>query len=782
MSSLPIQSIKQAFLNILESSSVIVEAETGSGKSTCLPLWAADKGRVLVVEPRRIACTSLAEYLAQQRGESVGEYVGYSIKLENCFNEQSQVVFVTPGVALRWYAEDKLAGFDIVMVDEFHERRWDTDLLVAVLKQQHRIRMIVTSATIEGERLSYYLTAPRLKAQGRVFDVNIEHRALDSRYLPDSRNLAERVKKEVVYGLTMTCSDMLVFLPGRKEIQQCQQVLAGLDDVIVVPLHASVSDADRALALNPQTQQKVVLATNVAETSLTIPNISIVIDSGLERRNEQRNGRTTLTLKHISKASMTQRSGRAGRVMDGIAIRLYGEHAPMELVTPPALQREELVEPLLAAASCGYRLSQLEFLEPLPERTLDQANSILKNMKAIDEHGAITSHGTQIAPLPVDALYADLVARIENRALKEAMIDLTAALAVPASLYKLSSSEEVLETLNQEEPLHCDGQLLIQLVRGNRFSGVNVDIEALKEAQGLSEQMREIYQLPQLEVASRYQQQQLTREIAKLHPELVFVRREKRKEALGNGLMEVLVGRNSRLQSKDEASIVLDQHSLPGRGVKQTLTLAVVMMPISFQLIEELGLGEWQQIETSVENGSLMSQQKLVYAGRVIKTQQVEASGDFIVQSIIEAVKAEQCLPGFAKQRRQDIELWKIYVELGHDASTQTHHDLTFEDWFAKQLVELEIGSLEELQLFEADDFPFDGVPYWEKTEFAELYPFEVVLSDLQLRVEYWVKRKLVVVIHQGGMRKGDPKRWELPRWAGYKVQYRKASRVIDIK
>ncbi len=146
----------------------------------------------------------------------------------------------------------------------------------------------------------------------------------------------------------------------------------------------------------------------------------MVIDSGLERRNEQRNGRTTLILKPISKASAKQRTGRAGRVMDGVAVRLYGQHAALDLATPPALQREDLVEPVLAAASCGYQLSELDFLEPLPDKTLTQAVSILNGMDAIDESGAITSHGIKIAPLPVDALYADLVARIENKALKEA--------------------------------------------------------------------------------------------------------------------------------------------------------------------------------------------------------------------------------------------------------------------------------------------------------------------------------------------------------------------------
>jgi len=782
MHQLPIHSLKHIFLTTLNRSSMIVEAETGSGKSTCLPLWAAEHGRVLVVEPRRVACTSLAEYLADQHDEKVGDSIGYAIKLENKFSEQSKVVFVTPGVALRWYAENKLAGYDIVMVDEFHERRWDTDLLVAMLKQQQRLRLIVTSATIEGERLSQYLGAERLQAQGRVFDVQIEHRASDSRQLPDSRYLAERVKQEVMHSLSETDADILVFLPGRKEIQQCQQLLSSIDDLLVATLHSSVSDHERTLALNPQSKQKVVLATNVAETSLTIPNIAVVIDSGLERRNEQRNGRTTLTLKSISKASAKQRSGRAGRVMDGVAIRLYGQHAIMDAVTPPSLQREELVEPMLAAASCGHLLKDLHFLEPLPEKTLIQATHTLLAMKAIDEQGNITEHGQQIAPLPVDALYADLVARIEQKALKEAMIDLTAALAVPAALYKLSSNEEAIEKLNQEEPICCDGQLLIQLVRGKTFTGVNVDEEALKEAQGLSEQMRDIYQLPQLEVASRYQHQALTQEIATLHPELVFVRRERRKEALGNGQMEVLTGRNVRFAAKDEAAIVLVQHSLPGRGVKQTLTLATVMMPISFDLIEQLELGTWQQVESSVEEGTLLSELAFVYAGRVLKKKTVEASGEFVIQSIIEAVKSEQYLPGFARQRERDIELWKIYVELGRDDNVQSHHDLTFNSWFEEQLMTLGVTSLNDLELFDVDDFPFDGIPYWEKEEFSELYPFEINLSDLNLTVEYHVKRKLVCVVYQSGLRKGDPKRWELPRWMGYRVQYRKASRVIILK
>ncbi|ERB63434.1 hypothetical protein N779_20805 [Vibrio coralliilyticus OCN008] len=180
MFSLPIDTLKTDFLNLLSAYHMIVEAETGSGKSTRLPLWAAEQGKVLVIEPRRIACTSLAQFLAEQKNEPLGRSVGYSIKLENRCDEETQIVFVTPGVALRWYSENQLNDFNTIIVDEFHERRWDTDLLVALLNQHNQHRLVITSATIEGEKLARYVGAERLQAKGRNFEVAIAHRAGDS--------------------------------------------------------------------------------------------------------------------------------------------------------------------------------------------------------------------------------------------------------------------------------------------------------------------------------------------------------------------------------------------------------------------------------------------------------------------------------------------------------------------------------------------------------------------------------------------------------------------------
>ncbi|PMO38007.1 DEAD/DEAH box helicase [Vibrio sp. 10N.222.52.B12] len=784
MSQLPIDSLQAEFDQLVNHHHLVVEAETGSGKSTRLPLWAANHGRVLVIEPRRIACTSLAEFLAEQSGQPLGKQIGYAIKLHAHYDEKTKVVFVTPGVALRWFAEDKLTSFDIVMVDEFHERRWDIDLLTAILKQEKQHRLIVTSATLEGEKLANYLDAKRLRSEGRCFPVTVTHRSMDSRYLPNKKGCENDVVRTVKEALEDEEGDILVFLPGRKEITQCAQMLQSIDDVMVVKLHASVSDEERHRALTVQKQRKVVLATNVAETSLTIPNIRVVIDSGLERRTVQRNGRTALTLTNISKASAAQRMGRAGRVAEGACIRLFGEHAPLERVTPPELHREELVEPMLAAACCGYRLSELSFLDSVPEKSLNSALQTLQRMAAIDEQGNITEHGKKVYPLPIDALFADLVTRIQTKSEREAMIDLAAALSVPAQLYQLQGGEFA-EALAQEEPFGCDASLMIRLVRGEQLPGINLDASVLEEAQGLAKQMREVFELPDLEVASRYKRDELTKAIATLHPELVFVRRERRRDALGNGLMEMMVGRNSRFPEKSEAALVLDSHSVPGRGVKQTLNLASVMLPVSLNLLRELELGEWQQGETNYEEEAPRATMHLAYAGRTICTEYQALEGEVAVQSIVEMIEDETLLPGFAPLRKQQIQHWKIYNALGLNPEPieKTELDgLSFATWLVEQLETLGVESVEDIELFVADDIPFEGIPEWEYDDFVERYPLKLVLAELKLDVEYFVSRKLVQVIYAEGGRKGDPKRWELPRWSGWKVQYKKASRVLDVK
>ncbi|MGF1742966.1 DEAD/DEAH box helicase [Vibrio profundum] len=779
MLSLPIDTIQDDFCVLLADNHMVVQAETGSGKSTRLPVWAKRFGRVLVIEPRRIACTSLAEYVADLENCQLGEQIGYAIKLDVRCTDNSDIVFVTPGVALQWYVENQLSDFAVVMVDEFHERRWDTDLLVALLKKAANHRLIVTSATLDSEKIAHYLQAKRLIAKGRNYQVSTLYRSRESHFLPEVYNLERRVKEEV-HRLELD-GDILVFLPGRKEISACQAALNGLDDWIVAPLHASVSDQQRHVALNVQPQRKIVLATNVAETSLTIPNITAVIDSGLERRNVQRNGRTALILTHISKASAQQRTGRAGRVRDGVCVRLYGQYASLENVTPPQMQRESLVDPVLAAAACGYRLDDLDWLDVIPEKALFYANEQLVLMEALDEAGNITAHGRQLATLPIDPLYADLVSRIEKKATKEAMIDLTAALSVPAALYSLPKGAEELESLSKSEPYSCDVSILINLVRGKYYPEISVDTEAIKEAKGLASQMRSAFALPDLSVASTYVRHALAEAIVTLHPELLFVRRVKRRETMGNGVMEVQIGKHSRLLDKSESVLVLDTHSLSGRGVKQTVTIATVTMPVPLEFIGKHGLGEWQQGETALKNGELLSQLELVYAGRIISTKQVEAQGGLSVKPVLDAVMSGKLLGDFAVVMTRKIDHWRLYVELGY-SDVKDHHNVTFTTWFTQQLHDLEVQSLHDIALFSADDFAFDGIPDWEYSEFAQAHPLELTLAGVHLSVEYDTAKRRICVTYCSGLRKDAPKRWELPKWSGWRIQYKKASKTVDIR
>ncbi len=236
---LPIDAIKQQVLDLLPDRHLVVQADTGSGKSTRLPLWARQQGRVLVVEPRRVACLALAHYLAEQAGTTLGKAVGYAIRFDSRFGPDSELVFVTPGIALRWLAENRLADFDLVMLDEFHERRWDTDLLLALLLAENSHRLVITSATLDAQRLSAYLGGGNLQAGGRCFPVDMEYRAPDPREMPDLHQLEKRIRQAVEAIWPRSDGDLLIFLPGRGEIQRCRAALVSCDAELL-ELHGSV--------------------------------------------------------------------------------------------------------------------------------------------------------------------------------------------------------------------------------------------------------------------------------------------------------------------------------------------------------------------------------------------------------------------------------------------------------------------------------------------------------------------------------------------------------------
>lgn len=780
---LPIDPIKPVFLDLLTQHHLVVEAETGSGKSTRLPLWAAEQGRVLVIQPRRIACTSLAEFLADQACEKIGQSIGYAIRFDSHFDDQTKVVFVTPGVALRWMSEGQLASFDIIIIDEMHLRRWDTDLLMALLKQHNTHRLVATSATLDSQRLADYMGAKPIRAEGRCFPVAVEHQASDPRHSPDSRHLDSKIRTAVDDIFARIEGDILVFLPGRKEISQCMNSLSHLD-AEVIPLHASVSDTDRHRALNESDHRRIILATNVAETSLTIPGVTVIIDSGLERRTHQRNGRTVLGLHAISRASAEQRKGRAGRIVPGLCIRLYGSAAPLELLTPPELHREELVEPMLASACCGYRLNDLAFLDPLPEKTLSQAFVKLRQMQAIDNKGKITEHGKRIYPLPIDSLFAHLITAMPDKASQEAMVDLAAALSIPQRLYQPPKNEQALDQLQQWEKHHCDATTLIKLIRYETPDFLHVDDDLLAEARMMAAQIRSAMMLPQLSVATAIKRDGWLNAVMQAAPELVFVRREKRRQALANGISEATVGRDSRYSDSAEAAVIFDQYSMPGRGVKQTLSLGTCIAPVKLNQLIELDFGELELAESQIVDGQCLSVMKRRYAGRVIEVKKQEPAGKVVSQTIVEMILNNKLLNGLAEKINHEISQWNLYLTLGRNVQRMSERSEPAEliSWLTEQIDALGIESVDDIMLFHNDDFVFAGIPEWETANFNAEFPRKLTLAELNLTVEYDVARKRVYVVYASGNRKNDPKRWELPRWPGWKVQYKKASRVINVK
>ncbi|HKL77619.1 MAG TPA: helicase-related protein, partial [Gammaproteobacteria bacterium] len=590
MEELPIDALRHDFAQALAGGHVVVEAPTGSGKSTRLPLWCAEHGPVLIIEPRRMAARSLARYVAELDGSAVGGRVGYAVRFDACHGADTRIAFVTPGIALRWLAQDGLAGFRTVVLDEFHERRWDTDLLAALLRRGDDHNLVITSATVAGGKLARYLDATRLESEGRTFPVETAYAGEPS--LPSTKDLDKRVAKAVRRMLQETdAGDLLVFLPGRGEIRAAEEALSGLDTE-VIPLHAGTDTRVQDRALRTADHRRVILATNVAETSLTLPGVRVVIDSGLERRTHHRGGRTVLGLQAISQAAADQRAGRAGRVGPGRCLRLWAREAVLEDFTPPEVTREELDDLLLAAAAAGSPVSELAFPDPLPEHALERAWNRLQGMDALDADSRLTDHGQRLFPLPLDPLFAHLITAMPDTATTAAMTDLAAALTVDRPLLGPVRGEQQREALKEWLPEADDALLQIRLVRMDPPQDVPVNRAGVKEARRIADQVRQALDLPKRHADEALPRAELLAAAVRAVPELAFVRRAKRPQALGNGHSEIEVGRESFFAEEAEAAVVFDQHSIPGKGTTKTVNLGTCMAPVDFTTLADGGLGE----------------------------------------------------------------------------------------------------------------------------------------------------------------------------------------------
>jgi ATP-dependent helicase HrpB len=440
---LPIDDLEGAIVAALgETSRLILQAPTGSGKSTRLPQilrrhGLLERGEAVVLQPRRLAARLLAGFVARERGSALGGEVGYQIRFENVTSDQTRIRFVTEGILLRrMIADPRLAGVQALIFDEFHERHLYGDITLAralELQEETRpdLKIIVMSATLEVEGLEDYLRPCRaLTSEGRVFPVEVEYlpHRVGASGPPAWELAAEAYRRRAERGVV---GDALIFMPGSYEIQKTLAALRtepATRGCVLLPLHGELAPGDQDAAVSRYDQPKIVVSTNVAETSVTIDGVRLVIDSGLARipRYDPGRGINTLLIEKISQASAEQRAGRAGRTAPGHCIRLWSareheERPPREI---PEVRRLDLSEVVLTLKAAGVRdLHRFRWLESPSIDGLSSAEILLTDLGALDRQGSITDLGRSMLAFPVHPRYARmLLAAAERGCVRQAAL------------------------------------------------------------------------------------------------------------------------------------------------------------------------------------------------------------------------------------------------------------------------------------------------------------------------------------------------------------------------
>jgi len=428
---LPIDAVVPELRAALEAGPrAVLVAPPGAGKTTRVPLalldapWRRD-GRIIMLEPRRLAARAAASFMARSIGEAVGGTVGYRVRLDAKVSKATRIEVVTEGVFTRMILDDpELSGVAAVIFDEFHERSLDADLGLALALDasalRPELRLLVMSATIDGARVASLLgDAPVIESEGRAFPVDTRHIAPD----PLMR-LEDQMKSAILTALREEDGSVLAFLPGQGEIGRTAERLAGAvaANVDVAPLYGQLTAAeqDAAIAPAPAGRRKVVLATSIAETSLTIEGIRIVVDSGFRRAPayDPGTGLSTLVTQRVSRAAADQRRGRAGRTAPGVAYRLWneGQTGALAPYDTPEMLSADLSNLVLDLANWGVTdPAAMKFIDPPPKPAWNEAANLLKQLDALDEAGRITDDGRSLARLPLHPRLAHMIHRAEDK-------------------------------------------------------------------------------------------------------------------------------------------------------------------------------------------------------------------------------------------------------------------------------------------------------------------------------------------------------------------------------
>lgn len=615
--SLPVASIAgEVNDSLCANPRIVVTAPPGSGKSTLLPLTIAQalpSGRVIMLEPRRAAARQIAMRMAQMIGERVGATVGYRMRFESEVSESTRIEVVTEGVLERMLVDDPtLENIGAVIFDEFHERSLTADLTLALtLEAQNIIRpdlkIVIMSATMDAEALCKSLDAPLVEAEGRMFDVAV----LNSDDT-DVFSCADDVASAVRRAYREQPGNILAFLPGQGEIMRCLAKLEeAIPDAVILPLHGMLAPVEqyRAIEYNPSGKRKIVLATPIAETSLTIEGIRTVVDSGLYRavKYNPSTGLSRLETQRISMDMARQRTGRAGRLSEGVCYRLWTKATELRMQEN---RNSEILDADLSgmildiAAWGGSDPASLPWITPPPAGHIAEARRLLKMLGALDDNGVITPHGRRMAALPCHPRIANMLVCATDGPLRALAADIAAIL-------------EDKDPINDENDADINTRIALLRERRQRKESGN-----WRRIISIAAQYRRMVRCA--EDNSTVDSEDTGMLIASAYPERIAMR-------LKDGVFRMPGGENVLLNDSDNLSV----HDF--LAVASTVRRIFLASPIGRKALETLAV-PYENISWSSREGRVVARRELRIGVLVVGAKPLENAGqDAIVQVISRA-------------------------------------------------------------------------------------------------------------------------------------------------
>ncbi|MBN2804040.1 MAG: ATP-dependent RNA helicase [Deltaproteobacteria bacterium] len=795
LAALPVNSIKEELINTVKTMPVILTAPTGSGKSTAVPVWMKDFGTVLVIEPRRIAAKSLALRVSELLKSNAGEVAGFAVKEESKFNKDTSILFVTPGVAIRMFIEHNGFNYDTVILDEFHERTMETDLLAALINHGFSGKKIITSATIEAQKVSEYFNGRHIEAIGKIYPVNISYLTgtdNEDDIMPSTVNLESKVLKALKQTKDFA-GDVLIFLPGKADIFNVKEALQrGTSYKNIHILHGELSLTEQVEIFKSHIDKKIILATNVAETSLTIPGVGVVIDSGLVKRTRFVGDRGFLTTLPIALDSANQRAGRAGRTFSGNTIRLWSPKALLAPVTPPEILRDSITDLLLICAVIGKQIEELDFYDPPKQYAVSSGIKRLRQLNAIDKQNKITKWGKSLFKLPLNIDESAFILKCKEEDVLKEGIDLISVISVKGELFLRESP------LDKEDNLRGAGCDATAFINALRFGEPNLHLINKGTLHRARSRRKELYREFGLTIDSTdslpfKKKKELNRALLNSDKNCAYIVRRRKKEiVLSSGKKEITLSKNSAVNLNKSEAIVVFSSMAMGLGLrdKDASIIATCSSPVSIKELVEAKTGIVELMDPRVENGRVICTAKRFLGPEVIEQEDQIPKGTYAISAIKDLFLNEKIFKttGIEAKKRfnyaiilKDLIKYRINDnDLYENQWENIEPDIN--SWIENRLLTLGVDSGEDLPLLSPADLT---PPDFESQTWAYLksrFPFIIDLKDIKYSVEYFIGKREVVLTKISGTRKDPPQKDLFPSFSGFKIKIKHNSRAFILK